>query len=100
MKSQFSRGRNTMPEILEIEQAEEIEQKQETTPKWNSWVVEVPLEIIEAQHLFSGTKVSITIKNNQVEAELINPSTELDKFVERIVQEQSEYFEEMKRLGD
>jgi hypothetical protein len=88
-----------MPEVLEIEQVE-TEEIEEGKPKWDSWVVEVPKEIVEAQGLNEGALVSLTYRNGQVEAEIINPSSELKEISQRILEENRELYEELKRLGD
>ncbi len=88
-----------MPEVLEIEQigADEI---QEIKPKFDSWVVEVPKEVVEAQGLNEGALVSLTYRNGQIEAEIINPSPELKEMSRQILEENRELYEELKRLGD
>lgn len=88
-----------MPEILEIEQAE-IEKKEQIKPKWDSWVVEIPKEIIEAQGLNADALVSLTYRNGNIEAEIINPSPELKEISRQILEENRELYEELKRLGD
>ena len=44
--------------------------------------------------------LSLTLKNDAVIGEYIKPSKEIDDFVNRIVEEESEFFEEIKRVGD
>jgi hypothetical protein len=88
-----------MPEVLEIEQAE-AEETKEIKQKWDSWVVEIPKEIIEAQGLNEGALVSLTCRNGRVEGEIINPSPELKEISRRLLEENRELYEELKRLGD
>lgn len=88
-----------MPEVLEIEQAE-VEKKEQIKPKWDSWVVEIPNEIIESQGLNADALVSLTYRNGNIEAEIINPSPELKEMSQQILEENRELYEELKRLGD
>jgi hypothetical protein len=44
--------------------------------------------------------VSMTVRNGGVMTSIIHPSTDVDEFVDRLVTEDAEYFEEMKRIGD
>jgi len=88
-----------MPEVLEIEQVE-IEKIEQVTPSWDSWVVEVPKEIIEAQNLNVDALISPTFRNGKIEAEIINPSPELKEISRQILEENRELYEELKRLGD
>ena len=88
-----------MPEVLEIEQGE-IDTSQEIKPKWDSWVIEMPKEIIEAQGLAAGTLVSLTYRNGKVESEIIVRSRRTKESVKRFVENNKEFLEEMKRLGD
>jgi hypothetical protein len=42
----------------------------------------------------------LTLKNDAISGVYLKPSKEIDDFVSRVVEEESEYFEEIKRLGD
>lgn len=88
-----------MPEVLEIEQAES-EEIEATEPKWDSWTVEIPPEIIEAQGLASGTLVALTYNAGKIECEIIMPSLKLSDIPKRILEKRREVYEELKRIGD
>ena len=88
-----------MPEVLEIEQTE-AEKNQAVKPKWDSWTVEIPHEIIEAQGLADGSLVTLTYREGKVESELITPSLKLKKISQRILEKRRGVYEELKRLGD
>lgn len=89
-----------MPEILEIEQTETDEIKT-ADPQWDSWTVEIPQEIIEAQGLAEGSLAAFTIKDGKIEGEIIPPlSKELKEISKRILEKNGEVYEELKRLGD
>lgn len=88
-----------MPEVLEIEQID-AEKSQEIKPKWDSWVVEIPKQIIEAQSLDEDSLVSLTIQNGEIEAKIISPSPELKKISGEILEKNRELYEELKRIGD
>ena len=66
----------------------------------NTWVLEVPVEICHVEGLAKGTLVSLTISDGAILSKFIRPSDETDEFLDRIVEEEKVYFEEMKRLGD
>lgn len=66
----------------------------------DTWILEVPAEVCEREGFPVGTLISLTLKNDAVYGEYIKPSTEIGDFVNRIVKEDAEYFEEMKRVGD
>ena len=88
-----------MPEVLEIEQIE-IEESESVKPKWDSWTIEIPQAVIEAQGLAEGTLVTLTYREGKIESELIIPSLKLKKIARRILEKRREVYEELKRLGD
>ena len=89
-----------MPEILEVEQTEtdEIEM---TEPKWDSWTVEIPAEIIEAQGWEKGSLATFTVREGKIVGEIVPPlSNKLREISKRILEKNREVYEELKRLGD
>jgi hypothetical protein len=66
----------------------------------DTWILEVPSEICRKEGFAEGTLVSLTFKNSSIQSSYIRPSAETESFLDRIVEEEKEYFEEMKRLGD
>lgn len=89
-----------MSEVLEVTQTK-AKDNQTIQPKWDSWVADVPKEIIEAQGLADDAMVVLTIKNGKVEAEILSPlSDELEDIAENILKKRKKLFEELKRLGD
>jgi hypothetical protein len=66
----------------------------------DTWILEVPAEVCRREGFPSGTLISLTLKNDAVLGEYLKPTQEMDDFVNRIVKEDAEFFEEMKRLGD
>ena len=66
----------------------------------DTWILEVPTEVCQREGFPNGTLISLTLKNDAVLGEYIKPSPEIDDFVNRIVKEDAEFFEEMKQLGD
>ncbi|HSK71167.1 MAG TPA: hypothetical protein VK892_05695 [Pyrinomonadaceae bacterium] len=66
----------------------------------DTWILEVPAEVCQREGFPTGTLVSLTLKNDAVYGEYIKPSQEVADFVNRIVKEDAEFFEEMKRIGD
>lgn len=86
-----------MPEVLEFEQIEETET---INRKWDSWTVEIPQAIVEAQGLNEGSLATFTIKDDKVKGEIITPSPKLKEISKRILEKRREVFEDLKRLGD
>jgi hypothetical protein len=66
----------------------------------DTWILEVPAEVCRREGFPPGTLVSLTLKNDAVIGEYLKPSQEIDDFVNRVVKDESEFFEEMKRIGD
>jgi hypothetical protein len=88
-----------MPEVLEIEQLE-TKETEIVKPKWDSWTIEIPQEIIEAQGLAEGSLATFTIKDGQIEGQIITRSSKLKEISKQILEENREVYEELKRLGD
>ena len=66
----------------------------------DTWVLEVPPEICRKEGIAEGTMISLTLKNDSISGVYLKPSKEIDDFVNKVVEEESEYFEEIKRVGD
>lgn len=66
----------------------------------DTWILEVPGEVCEREGFAEGTLVSLTFKNGAIQGSYIGPSSETENFLDRVVEEEREYFEEIKRLGD
>jgi hypothetical protein len=88
-----------MPEVLEVEQIQ-TEETQAIKPKWDSWVVEIPKEIIEAQGLAEGSLAVLTYCDGKIEGEIPSHSPRLKEISKRILEKNREVYEELKRIGD
>jgi hypothetical protein len=66
----------------------------------DTWILEVPPEVCKNEGFADGTLISLTLKNDSISGVYLKPSQEIEDFVGKIVEEEREYFEEMKRLGD
>lgn len=66
----------------------------------DTWILEVPNEVCQNEGFAEGTLVSLTLKNDSISGVYLKPNQEIDDFVGKVVEEEREYFEEMKRLGD
>ena len=66
----------------------------------DTWILEVPPEVCRKEGFAEGTMISLTLKNDSISGVYLKPSNEIDDFVNRVIEEESEYFEEMKRVGD
>lgn len=82
----------------------------ETTEKTNelktlavqkdTWILEVPPEVCKNEGFAEGTLISLTLKNDSISGVYLKPSTDIEDFVSKVVDEELEYFEEIKRIGD
>ena len=84
-----------MSEILE-----KTDELKTISIKKDAWILELPAEVCAEEGFAEGTLVSLTFKNNSIRGSYIRPSAETESFLDRIVEEEKEYFEEMKRVGD
>jgi hypothetical protein len=66
----------------------------------DTWILEVPPEVCKKEGFADGTLISLTLKNNSINGLYLNPSQELDSFVSNVIDDEKEYFEEIKRIGD
>jgi hypothetical protein len=66
----------------------------------DTWILEVPPEVCRKEGFPEGTLISLTLKNDSISGIYLKPSKETDDFVSRVVEEEKEYFEEIRRIGD
>lgn len=89
-----------MPEVLEFEEIKTIE-SQKAEPKWDSWVINVPSEIIQAQGLADDAMIVLTIKNGNVEAEILPElPDDLKAISNKILKKRSNLYDKLKQIGD
>ena len=66
----------------------------------DTWILEVPPEVCRKEGFADGTLVSLTLKNDSISGVYLKPTKEIDDFVNQVIEDEREYFEEMNRLGD
>ena len=66
----------------------------------DTWILEVPPEVCKNEGFAEGTLISLTLKNDSISGVYLKPSKEIEDFVSKVVDEELEYFEEIKRIGD
>lgn len=66
----------------------------------DTWILEVPPEVCRNEGFAEGTLISLTLKNDSISGVYLKPSKEIEDFVSKVVDEELEYFEEIKRIGD
>jgi hypothetical protein len=81
-----------MLEVLELEKTVNAEK--------DTWILKLPKEVCDREGFAFGTMVSLTIRNGAIQSSYIKPSAETESFLDRVIQEEGEYFKEMKRIGD
>ena len=89
-----------MPEVLEIEETE-VKRRNLDDAKIASWLVDIPSNILEALDLAAGSRVALTIIDDEVSGTVLPPmSDEMKKISRRILEKNRRLYEEMKQLGD
>lgn len=83
-----------------IKTPENTDELKTVSIKKDTWILEVPNEVCKNEGFPEGTLISLTLKNDSISGVYLKPSKEIDDFVNRVVEEESEYFEEIKRIGD
>jgi hypothetical protein len=71
-----------------------------TKTQYDNWVVEMTPEMAQAANVAEGSYIVFQLSAGKILAEILQPSPEIDKFVQRISEKYKEAFAEMKRLGD
>ncbi len=66
----------------------------------DTWILEVPPEVCRQEGFANGMMIGLTLKNDSISGVYLKPSKEIDDFVSCVVEEESGYFEEIKRIGD
>ena len=67
----------------------------------NTWILEMPEEICRHEGLADGTLVSLTIKDNGIQAQFIRPPSEkLRDISKRLIEKNKLLYEELERIGD
>ncbi|CAN5702197.1 hypothetical protein BH20ACI4_BH20ACI4_10650 [soil metagenome] len=83
-----------------IETTEKPDELKTVSVAKDTWILEIPDEVCQNEGFPEGTMISLTLKNASISGVYLKPSKEIDDFVNKVVEEESEYFEEMKRVGD
>lgn len=83
-----------------METTEKTDKFKTVSVKKDTWILEVPNEVCENEGFPEGIMISLTLKNDSISGVYFKPSKEIDDFVSKVVEEENEYFEEMKRIGD
>lgn len=90
-----------MPEVLEIAKVE-TEQNQEL-PKADkdTWIFTLPAETCRREGFAEGTMVSLTVKNSGIQTSFIRPPMQkLQDISKKLIAEDRELHEELKKIGD
>ena len=86
-----------MPKVIDIEQESRTF---ETINDVFSWKVDIPEEVKKENNLSENSYLVLTVHDGKINGELINPTAEIRKEVDRILGKYAKTFEEMKRIGD
>lgn len=89
-----------MAEVLELEKVETEQKSKSGGIEKDTWILKLPSEVCRREGFAEGTMISLTMRNARVQTSIIRPSVEIDDFVNRIINEEKEYFEEIKLIGD
>ena len=83
-----------------IKTSEKTNELKTVSVEKDTWILEVPPEVCRKEGFADGTLVSLTLKNDSISGVYIKPKKEIDDFVDQVIEDEREYFEEMKRIGD
>lgn len=84
-----------------IETSEKHNELKTVSVEKDTWILELPVEICQREGFAEGTLVSLTIKNSGIQASFIKPpSKKLQEISKRLLKENHELYEELKRIGD
>ena len=64
------------------------------------WIIEIDDDFASELGVPKGSIALMNARNGKIETEILSPSPELEKTIDRIFNKYKEAFEEMKRLGD
>ena len=82
-----------MIEVLELEKTANAEK--------DTWILKLPDEVCRRQGIAEGTMISLTYRNGGIQTTIIRPpSKELQEISAKILAEDRELYEELKRIGD
>ena len=83
-----------------VETLEKTDELKAVRQEKDTWILEVPVGICRKEGFAEGTLVSLTFRNSGIQTSHIRPSAETESFLDRVFEEDKEYFKEMKRIGD
>lgn len=90
-----------MAKVLDLEKVETELKRELPKPKKDTWVLKLPPEVCEREGFAKGTLVSLTVRNSGIETSFIRPpSLKLQKASKKILVENRELYEELKKLDD
>ncbi|MBX3295228.1 MAG: hypothetical protein KF762_05915 [Acidobacteria bacterium] len=83
-----------------LETTEKTNELKTVAVQKDTWILEVPPEVCKNEGFAEGTLISLTLKNDSISGVYLKPSKEIEDFVSKVVDEELEYFEEIKQIGD
>ena len=82
-----------------LETAENADELRTVSLEKDTWTLALPVELCRREGFAEGTLACLTFKGGTVQTSLIEPSAEVEGWVKHVVDEEAEYFVEMKRRG-
>lgn len=83
-----------------LETLEKTNELKTVSIKKDTWILEVPPEICGKEGFAEGTLISLTLKNDSISGVYLKPNKEIDDFIDRVTEDEREYFEKIKRIGE
>ena len=83
-----------------IKTSEKTNELKTVSVEKDTWILEVPPEVCRKEGFADGTLISLTLKNDSISGVYLKPKKEIDDFVDQVIEDEREYFEEVKRIGD
>ena len=86
--------------VLDLE-AVKTEDQQNSKSVKDTWLLRLPKDICDKEGFAEGTLVSLTIKDGGIQSTFIRPpSDNLKEFSRKIIDEDREFYQRLKAIGD
>ncbi len=64
------------------------------------WIIEIDDDFASELGVAKGSIALMNARNGKIETEILSPSPELEKSIDRLAEKYKDYFAEMKKIGD
>lgn len=64
------------------------------------WIIEINEDFAAELGVVKGSIALMNARDGKIETRILSPSTDLDKSVDRLAEKYTDYFSEIKKIGD